>query len=478
MAQRKPSPASKFGGRHAVVIGGSMAGMLASRVLASHFERVTLIERDRLPDKPEPRKGLPQEQQAHGLLDKAVEILEGFFPGLFEQLVASGSNIVDMSEVTWFRGGIWQARTQPGLRIYIQTRTLLDATVRSHLVRQPNLHILDDCEAVRPLVTDDRTAIRGVEVRRRHQEASEVLEADVVVDASGRGSRMPRWLEDLGLPRVQETQLRIDVGYASRRVRLPKNLVANWKNLTIYPKAPHEKRMGALAPVEGGTWLCTQAGFLGDIPPTDDAGFLEFARTLPQPHIYELLRRAEPLTPVVAHKFPADMRRHYERLPLPEGLVVLGDALCSFNPLYGQGMTVAALAAVTLDETLAALPPGRLAGLSQRFHKQAAAMLELPWIMATSEDLNYPAVEGPRPLWWKLMQGYSGRLQGHSVRDSLISTTFSNVMHMRASPLVMISPQMMLRALRSAPSEGIGTPPVMQFTEPSATPASTVANAG
>jgi 2-polyprenyl-6-methoxyphenol hydroxylase-like FAD-dependent oxidoreductase len=468
----------RFGGRHAVVIGGSMAGMLASRVLSAHFERVTLLERDRFPDKTEPRKGVPQEQHSHGLLQKAVDILEGYFPGLFEQLISAGGNAVDMSEAAWFHFGNWQARSEPGLTLYIQSRPLFDSVVRSRLPGIPNLRILDECEVVKPVASENRSILRGVEIRRRKQEGTELLEADLVVDASGRGSRMPRWLEELGLPRVEESHVRIEVGYASRRYRKPKNVVTNWKAMSIYPTPPKETRMGALSPVEGDIWLVSQAGSLGDHPPNDDAGFLEFARSLPQPHLYEILKRAEPLTPIAVHKFPSNMRRHYERLRLPEGLVVLGDALCSFNPLYGQGITLSALAATTLDECLAAQPQGQLAGLGQRFQARAASVLELPWLMATSEDLIYPSVEGPRPLWWKMMQGYANRLHERAAYDSVVSTTFAKMMHMTASPLLLVSPQIVMRALSAPRGSGGGTPPVLQFTDSPAQSGGSVTSVG
>ncbi|MGZ3459472.1 MAG: hypothetical protein ACXU86_13330, partial [Archangium sp.] len=175
-------PSRRFGGRHAVVIGGSMAGMLASRVLCAHFERVTLIERDRVSDKTEPRKGVPQEQHAHGLLKKAVDIIEGYFPGLFEQLIRTGANTFDMSEVTWFRAGSWQARARPGLTMYTQTRPLLDSVIRGRLPGLPNLRVLDECEVARLVASENRSVIRGVELRRRKQEGTELLEADLVVD--------------------------------------------------------------------------------------------------------------------------------------------------------------------------------------------------------------------------------------------------------------------------------------------------------
>lgn len=466
----------RFKGRHAVVIGGSMAGLIASRVLAAHFERVTLVERDRLARGPEPRKGVPQEQHAHGLLKKAVDILEGYFPGLFEQLVREGANAVDMSEVSWFHFGNWQARALPGLLLYIQSRSLLDAVVRSRLPELENLQLLGECEVVRPVANEARSALRGVEVRRRGQEASELLEAELVVDASGRGSRMPRWLEELGLPRVEESHVRIDVGYASRLYRKPANLVANWKALSIYPTPPRETRMGALTQVEGGRWLVSLAGSLGDHPPPDEAGFLEFARGLPQPHLHTLLKQAEPLTPIAVHKFPSNMRRHYERLErLPEGLVVLGDALCSFNPLYGQGITLATLAASTLDACLSAQPPGDLSGLGRTFQRKAAQVLELPWLMATGEDLLYPSVEGPRPWWWKRMQGYVNRLHARAAHDPVVSTAFAQMMHMTASPLLLVSPPLLMRALRGGARHG--TPPVLQFTESAAEVGLAVASA-
>ncbi|WNG25722.1 hypothetical protein F0U62_18125 [Cystobacter fuscus] len=463
------SASRRFGGRHAVVIGGSMAGMAASRALASHFERVTLIERDRLPEKPELRKGLPQEQQAHGILAKAVEILEGYFPGLWQQMVTAGSNVLDMSDVALYRGGVWQARATPGLTLYIQTRTLLDSVIRSRVREIPNLQILDECEVVKPVVTSNRVAVWGVELRRRKQEATELLEADLVVDASGRGSRMPRWLEELGLSRVAETHVRIDVGYASRKVRKLPGVTTNWKTLSIFPSAPRETRLGALAPVEGDTWLVTLAGALGDHAPGDEADFLEFARRLPQPHVYEMLRRCEPVSPVAAHKFPSSMRRHYERMTgIPEGLVVLGDAVCSLNPIYGQGMTLSVLAASLLDECLSEQPSRGMVGLGRRFQAKLSRMHDMPWTMGAGSDLVYPSVDGPRPLWWKAMQGASGHLESLAAYDPVVTTAFAKVMHMTGSPLELAHPSMLLRMVRGPQGQGPGEAPVMQFPETSA----------
>ncbi len=188
--------------------------------------------------------------------------------------------------------------------------------------------------------------------------------------------------------------------------------------------------------------------------------------------------RSEPVSPIAVHKFPSNMRRHYERLPgLPEGLVVLGDALCSFNPLYGQGITLSAIGASTLDACLSEQPRGQVAGLGKTFHTKAASVLELPWLMATGEDLSYPEVEAHRPLWWKLMQGYSGRMQARAVYDSALSSAMAKVMHMTDSPLLLVNPQVLMRVLLPAKGSGGGTPPVLQFTESPAEAVGAVAQA-
>jgi len=271
---------------------------------------------------------------------------------------------------------------------------------------------------------------------------------------------MPRWLEELGYGKVEETSVEMGVGYATQTFRLPANRDPH-EMIYILPKPPGETRMGIVAPVEGNRWMVSLCGWQHDYPPTDNAGFLEYARSLPVPDLYEAIKDAEPLTPVASHKIPSSRHRHYERLVrFPEGLVVLGDALCSFNPIYGQGMTTASLDAVELDACLreqrARYGQAEITGLADTFRKRVAKVLETPWMMATSEDFRWPQTVGQRPAGMKIMHWYSGRLHTLAATDRDVLVTFLHVMNMLAPPTALFAPKMIWKVLtlrrQSAPA--------------------------
>ncbi|WP_257447694.1 FAD-dependent oxidoreductase [Archangium lipolyticum] len=443
------SRSSTPAGGHAVVYGGSMAGLVAAGVLSRHFERVTLVERDRFEDGPQPRKGVPQGMHVHGLLTRGMNILRDVFPGFREDLEAAGSRCLDMTgDHAWYMSGIWRPRFQSGISFHAQSRPLLEWVTRKRLLALSNVRLVEGREVTGFLTSAAHSRVTGIQLRAPGGGEEETLEGELVVDASGRGSRTPQWLEALGYPRVEETRIHVDVVYASRLVRMPPGFNPGWKMLNIAPELPRERRLGSFVNIEGDRWLISMCGWLGDHPALDDAGYLEFARSLRDPYLHEVLRHTEPLSPITVFRFSHNQRRHYERMPrFPEGLALVGDASCSFNPVYGQGMTTAALQAQVLGECLRQ----GLGGASQRHRQRVGQLLEVPWSLATSGDLRFPEVEGTRspvsgPLNW-----LGDRLHRLASHDEEALRVFLRVMHMLESPAALFSPRMVLKALTTRP---------------------------
>lgn len=451
-----PTPSPHFHsqsvGKHAIVFGGSIAGLMSAGVLSRYFERVTLVERDRFPDGPDARKGIPQAHHVHGLLMRGLNIIADIFPGVLEDLEAAGGALVDVGESTSiFMSGNWRHRCHIGIRAASQSRLLLDWVVRKRLQAIGNVRILEGREVMGLTTNEERTRVTGVQLQAPGGGQEEWLEGDWVVDTSGRGSRMPQWLEALGYPRVEESHIHVDVGYASRLYQKPQGFEPGWDMLALTPKLPQQRRLGIILSIEGNRWLVQLAGWLGEFPSSPDgAAFLEFARSLPQPHLYEAIKNAEPLGPVNIHRFPHNQMRHYERMPrFPEGLVVLGDAVCSFNPIYGQGMTSSALQAEVLGESLRE----GLHGATTRYRQRAGQLLKGLWTFATTGDLTIPEVKGKRPPGFGLISWYVDRLQTLTNYDKDAMKTFVRVQHMLDSPAALFSPRMVLKALTAQPTK-------------------------
>jgi 2-polyprenyl-6-methoxyphenol hydroxylase-like FAD-dependent oxidoreductase len=427
-------------GRRAVVAGGSLTGLIAARVLASHFDEVVLVERDRFPDGAEWRKGVPQARHVHVLLKQGERLVGEYFPGICDELVRDGAFRVDMAgDTRWLHFGDWKARFPSGMTMLSQSRAFLEWKVRARVAALPNVRVMDG-EIVQGLRVENGT-VHGVRL------AAEELATDLFVDATGRGSRMPQWLQDVGVEAAPETEVRVDVGYASRFYRRPARPPGDWLGLMIYPTPPGT-RLGVLFPVEDGRWMVTLVGWFGDHPGGGDAEFLEFARSLDAPDLYDAIRDAEPLSAVALHKFPSNRRRHYERVrDLPERLAVLGDAFCSFNPIYGQGMTTGALAARTLDRALAASGPTGARDFTARFHRMLARVIATPWLLTTTEDFRSAAAVGARPRWASLMNWYTERVHRLTWSDAFVAGRFLQVMHLTAAPQALFHPYIVYRAL-------------------------------
>jgi 2-polyprenyl-6-methoxyphenol hydroxylase-like FAD-dependent oxidoreductase len=445
------SPHSTPAGQHALVYGGSITGLIAAGVLSRHFERVTLVERDRFEHGPQARKGVPQASHAHILLTRGMNILGDVFPGVSQELAAAGGLLLDMTgHHAWCMGGVWLPRDRIGLDLTCQSQPLLAWVIRQRLQALPNVRVLDGREVTDLLTSPDKARVTGVRLQAPGGGQEETLEAGLVVDATGRGSRVPQWLETLGYPRVEETHIHVDVRYATRVYHRPRGVEPGWEMMSISPRLPHQPRVGSIQRIEGDRWLVTLGGWLGDGPSTtDDADFLEFARGLSQPHLHEALRNAEPAGPVHHYRFSHNQWRHYERMSrFPEGLAVMGDAFCSFNPIYGQGMTTGAMQAQALGECLRQ----GLEGVAQRYRRQVGQLLGTAWTMATSGDLRFPQVEGKRPPGFALTNWYGDRFQQLAAQDPEALKTFMRVMHMVESPAAMASPRLLLKALMLRPT--------------------------
>jgi len=272
------------------------------------------------------------------------------------------------------------------------------------------------------------------------------------VDASGRGSRAPQWLNSLGYGNVQETSVKIDIGYATRIYRCPAHLPVGWKGLFIYGRPPDDKRGGVILPIQDGYWMVTLVGSLRDYPPDDEAGFLEFARSLAQPDLYKAMKDAEPVTPIAVYKYSSNRWRHYERMErLPEGFIIMGDAACSFNPVYGQGMSVAAIEAQTLDRCLREQEMfagnNGLVGFTQRFQQAIARDIKTPWLLSTGEDLRYPGTEGKRSLSIRLLNRYMRRVIELTASDPRVTTTLLRVRNLLKPLSTLLQPHIILAVL-------------------------------
>ncbi|MEZ4731052.1 MAG: FAD-dependent monooxygenase [Caldilineaceae bacterium] len=439
---------------HAIVIGGSMAGLLAARVLSDYFTQVMIIERDHLPEGARTRKGTPQSRHGHGLLAGGYQLIERLFPGFGQELVANGALPCDViGDARWYQLGGYKAKFQSGLQGILMSRPLIEAVMRRRVLALSTVCVRE--AGVQELMANPKQR-RVVGVRLT--DGVEV-NADFVVDASGRGSRAPAWLEALGYAKPIEESVKINVGYATRIFRRRSRDLNGDLAAFITPTAPEQTRVGFMVPMEGDRWIITVGGWLGDHAPTDTAGWIEFARTLPAPDIYEVVKDAEPLSETVVHKVPANIRRRYEQLRhSPAGFVVMGDALCAFNPVYGQGMTVAAFEAQALAELLAA--NANLTDLHRRYFARAAKIVDVPWSMATGEDFRYPTVEGKRPPGTAFFHGYLNRVHYAARHDPVVCRTFFDVANMIKAPGALFHPRIVWRVLLGSRKAQRPTPAV------------------
>lgn len=436
----------------AVVIGASVAGLLAARALSDSAASVTLVDRDAARDTPIARKGVPQGRHVHGVLAGGYDVLKSFFPGIADELTAEGSRISDVAQdVLWFTNGAWRLRCKSGILGCIQSRPFLEMHVRRRIARLQNVQQI--CNASVTGFELDAANSRIIGVRVSADGGSEkILPADLVVDCSGRGSRIPAWLEAAGLGKPSTTTVTVNVGYSTRFFRLPDDCRPDWHAMLILGKPPDNSRLGASFFVETGELQVTLSGEFRDYPPADDAGFLTFAESLEHPELFRTIRNATSTTPIATYRFPAHVWNHYELLKsLPVNLLVLGDALCSFNPIYGQGMTVAALEAQVLQRSLTSFSyDADGLALQRRYFRAASKIVSAAWAMATGADMAYPQTEGRRPPGQGAMLRYLGHIQGLCCHDQKVLTAWNQVTNMQRPFSALFAPSIAARVMRRA----------------------------
>ncbi|MEW2579132.1 NAD(P)/FAD-dependent oxidoreductase [Streptomyces syringium] len=435
--------------RRAVVLGGGMAGMLAASALAGRADEVVVVDRDRMPAGAGARKGLPQARHAHLLMAGGARAVETLLPGTIDRWAAAGARRVGVPAGLVVLGPHgWFPRRPETHFMMACTRDLLDLVVREQVLARPGITLREGTEAVG--LTGGAGRVTGVRVRDTGADAAETIEAGLVVDACGRGSRAARLLVELGLPAVREETVDAGLVYATRIFRAPAGS-ENFPLVTVQAdaRARVPGRGATLVPIEGGRWLVTASGTRGGEPSREAEAFEPFLRTLRHPLIADLIAGAEPLTDVYLTRSTVNRRRYFERLPVwPEGFVVLGDALAQFNPVYGQGMSVAAQSAVALRDLLGEREPSA-PGLARSVQRSVARVAGGAWDLATGEDINYPGAIGPRPpVAARLLRGYFMRLMRTSTVNPTVLRHLMAVMTLSAPMTDLVRPEVVLGVLR------------------------------
>ncbi|KAA6473726.1 FAD-dependent oxidoreductase [Bacillus swezeyi] len=427
----------------AVVIGGGIAGKLAAKALSHFFQQIIIVEADQEYKEKVPRKRVPQSDHPHVLLKRGEEAIEMLFPEIVSQLIEDGSIVTNFTkDLKWHHFGYWKKRFSGEFTMVQQSRPMLEWHLQRRVEEVPHITTRYETKTEQLLVNKHDHTVRGVRVRSLKTGLTEELDASFVVDASGSASKSIDWLQALDV-KVKEEKVKIQLFYATRLYSLKKQEYPEWQNLLISPSFPDNPYGAYIQTLEENRFSVTFSGYANAHAPQTNEAFISYAKKLPVPDVLQFLEGAEPLSDIKIHRVPYQLRRRFDQAKnIPEGFIIIGDAHCRFDPLFGQGISVAAVQALELQSCLFQTKRTDK-GFGERFHKKISKIIDVPWEMATTEALRHPDIKGERTFVQPYKQWYSKRVYELSATDPEIYVRLVRVMNLIRGPLHLFHPKVL-----------------------------------
>lgn len=442
----------RYLGKKAIVLGGSISGVLSARVLSDFFEEVIILEKDNLSNLKMARNSVPQSRHLHVLLETGLKNLDDFFPSFSDKLIEKGSSIIDsQNDVAWFHFGGWKKRYKSNLRLALQSRPLLESTLRETLLEQcKNVTIRTQIRVNGLLYDRSKQKISGVKVVNNNKRIDKFsIMGDLIVDCMGRNSRCNKWLSELGYGIPENKYIDIGMGYTSLLMKPNKNFLKEYKALFVHPYPPYNTKYGAVIPHENDEngneqYIVALSGCLGDHAPKDFDGFLNFASKLDNDAISDFIRNAEPVSDFSYLQSKTNSRKYFENLRYtPKGIISIGDAILVPNPIYGQGMTIVSLEAKILHETL----NQGIKGFEKKYYRRIGPLLNFAWDITSGENFRFPDVEGKRSIKILIQNMYTKQLFKLAKTDEKIWDNFVNVLLFLKNPVTLFKPHILYKVL-------------------------------
>ncbi|MCA1046731.1 FAD-dependent oxidoreductase [Bacillus toyonensis] len=431
----------------AIVIGGSMAGKFAAKALSTSFKEVIILEVGDKWDGKASRKRVPQSDHPHVLLKGGEKAIEELFPTITNELIEAGSIINNFTrDLKWHQFGLWKQPFIGEVHMIQQSRPLLEWHIQKRIDQVSNITITYKTLVNGLLVDGKLNKVCGVKVKYLETGMQEEVHADIVVDASGFGSKSMEWLREYEIE-VQEEKVRIDLFYATRMFQLKENEELDCCNMLMSPSFPENPYGVLIQTIEDNRYFVTFSGYANEKAPQTDNEFYDFAENLSIPNVTEFLNKAEGITDIKTYKIPYQVRRRFDLVNnVPEGLLVVGDAQCRFDPVFGQGVSVAAMEAHQLQLLLQSRKHLDKT-FTQQFYKKTADIIETPWDMTTTEISRHPQLKRELTTKQKFQLWYTKQIYRLSASDSDVYIRLVRVMNLIRSPFHLFHPKVLLAVL-------------------------------